>query len=170
MEKEFKGVVTAIANTANEKASQDAVTEFEVKVKILNSSYEDLITEDGDSPFRPGMTASVEIMTETKKDILTVPLSSVTLRTPENKQDSAAKEVDVRTPKKEKEVVFVVQDDNTVKMTEVKTGISDFEFIQVDGLNAGQAVVKGPFLAISKTLKDGDLVEVKNKEKAKTEE
>lgn len=168
MEKEFVGVVTAIANTANEKASQDAVTEFEVKVKILNSSYEELITEDGDSPFRPGMTASVEIMTETKKNILTVPLSSVTLRTPEEKKDSTAtKEVDTRNSKKEKEVVFVVQDDNTVKMTEVKTSISDFEYIQVDGLSAGQKVVKGPFLAISKTLKDGDLVEVKNKQKTK---
>jgi len=173
MEKEFTGVVTAIANTANEKASQDAVTEFEVKVKILNSSYDDLIKEDGDSPFRPGMTASVEIMTETKNDILTVPLSSVTLRAPLNKSDSAAKEeVDIRTSKKEKEkeVVFVVQDDNTVKMTEVKTGISDFEFIQVEGLDASQKVVKGPFLAISKTLEDGDLVEIKDKEKPNKKE
>lgn len=171
MEKEFKGVVTAIANTANDKASQDAVTEFEVKVKILNSSYEDLIKDDGDSPFRPGMTASVEIMTETKEDILTVPLSSVTLRSPETKNDStSSKEIQSREPKKESEVVFIVQDDNTVKMTEVKTGISDFEFIQVDGLTAGQKVVKGPFLAISKTLKDGDLVEVKSKEKDRKKE
>jgi HlyD family secretion protein len=166
MEKEFQGIVTAIANTANDKASQDAVTEFEVKVKILNSSYEDLIKEDGDSPFRPGMTASVEIMTETKKDILTVPLSSVTLRSPEIEKDSTSnEEVDARSPKKEKEIVFVVQDDNTVKMTEVVTGISDFEYIQIkEGLSAGQKVVKGPFLAISKTLKDGDLVEMKKKE------
>ncbi|SMG07712.1 HlyD family secretion protein [Marivirga sericea] len=173
MEKEFKGVVTAIANTANDKASQDAVTEFEVKVKILNSSYNDLINDEGDSPFRPGMTASVEIMTETKKDILTVPLSSVTLRSPEVKKDSTSSEAEsnARAPKKEQEVVFVVQDDNTVKMTEVKTGISDFEFIQVNGLTAGQTIVKGPFLAISKTLEDGDLVEVKNnKGKAKKEE
>jgi len=172
MEKEFLGVVTAIANTANEKASQDAVTEFEVKVKILNSSYEDLIEEDGDSPFRPGMTASVEIMTETKENILTVPLSSVTLRSPEIEKDSTANEkVDPRSPKKEKEVVFIVQDDNTVKMTEVKTGISDFEYIQIkEGLTAGQKVVKGPFLAISKTLKDGDLVEEKKSEKTTDQE
>jgi HlyD family secretion protein len=172
MEKEFKGVVTAIANTANDKASQDAVTEFEVKVKILNSSYKDLIKDDGDSPFRPGMTASVEIITETKKDILTVPLSSVTLRVPENKQDSTKNESNTLEDReqREKEVVFIVQEDNTVKMTEVKTNISDFEYIEVDGLSAGQKVVKGPFLAISKTLEDGDLVEVKNKEKAKGKE
>lgn len=170
MEKEFKGVVTAIANTANDKASQDAVTEFEVKVKILNSSYEDLVTKDGDSPFRPGMTASVEIMTETKKDILTVPLSSVTLRAPIVKKDStktAEIEVD-KTLNKDKEVVFVMQADNTVKMAEVTTGISDFEYIQIKkGLEPGDKIVKGPFLAISKTLKDGDLVEAKNKSKTK---
>ncbi|MGM0580211.1 MAG: efflux RND transporter periplasmic adaptor subunit [Bacteroidota bacterium] len=172
MEKEFKGVVTAIANTANEKSSQDAVTEFEVKVKILNSSYEDLIKEDGDSPFRPGMTASVEIMTETKEDILTVPLSSVTLRSPEIKQDSTAKEVEEdREPKKDKEVVFVMQDDKTVKIREVKTGISDFEYIHIkEGLSAGETIVKGPFLAISKTLEDGDLVEIKEKEKNRKKE
>jgi HlyD family secretion protein len=171
MEKEFKGVVTAIANTANDKASQDAVTEFEVKVKILNSSYSDLINDEGDSPFRPGMTASVEIMTETKENILTVPLSSVTLRSPEVKQDSTSEvESNSRAPKKEQEIVFVVQDDNTVKMTEVKTGISDFEFIQVNGLTAGQTIVKGPFLAISKTLEDGDLIEVKSKTKEKEKE
>ncbi|WMN11478.1 efflux RND transporter periplasmic adaptor subunit [Marivirga salinae] len=172
MEKEFKGVVTAIANTANDKASQDAVTEFEVKVKILNSSYEDLIKKDGDSPFRPGMTASVEIMTETKEDILTVPLSSVTLRSPEIKQDStSSEETQERQPKKEAEVVFIVQDDNTVKMMEVKTGISDFEYIHIqEGLTAGQKVVRGPFLAISKTLEDGDLVQEKNKGKTKGQE
>jgi len=171
MEKEFKGVVTAIANTANEKASQDAVTEFEVKVKILNSSYEDLINKDGDSPFRPGMTASVEIMTETMSDILTVPLSAVTLRSPEAKKDSTdTSKVEEKSPKKEQEVVFVKQENNKVKMTVVKTGISDFEYIQVTGLDAGQKVVKGPFLAISKTLEDGDLVEAKNEEKVKEEE
>ncbi|WNB18747.1 efflux RND transporter periplasmic adaptor subunit [Marivirga arenosa] len=166
MEKEFKGVVTAIANTANDKASQDAVTEFEVKVKILNSSYEDLISENGDSPFRPGMTASVEIMTETKENILTVPLASVTLRSPEVEKDSTTTE-QTKEVKKEQEVVFVVQDDNTVKMTQVKTGISDFEFIQVSGLEEGEEIVKGPFLAISKTLKDGDLIEVKEEGKKK---
>ncbi|WMN07062.1 efflux RND transporter periplasmic adaptor subunit [Marivirga arenosa] len=166
MEKEFKGVVTAIANTANDKASQDAVTEFEVKVKILNSSYEDLISENGDSPFRPGMTASVEIMTETKENILTVPLASVTLRSPEVEKDSTTTE-QTKEVKKEQEVVFVVQDDNTVKMTQVKTGISDFEFIQVSGLEEGEKIVKGPFLAISKTLKDGDLIEVKEEGKKK---
>ncbi len=165
MEKEFRGVVSAIANTAKEKASNDAVTEFEVKVQILNESYEDLITEEGDSPFRPGMTASVEIMTQTMKDVLTVPLSAVSLRVPPSEEDSTKNESNapkLTNKSQEKEVVFVVQEDNTVKMTEVETGISDFEFIFIKkGLQAGDKVVKGPFLAVSKSLKDGDLVEGK---------
>lgn len=166
MEKEFKGVVTAIANTAKEKASNDAVTEFEVKVKILNESYEDLLEGENDSPFRPGMTASVEIMTETLKDVLTVPLSAVTIRAPKVEKDSTVQQEEVATTNtkaEEKEVVFVVQPDNTVKMTVVKTGISDFEYIYIkEGLEAGLKVVKGPFLAVSKTLENGDLVEAKS--------
>lgn len=170
MEKEFKGVVTAIANTAKEKASQDAVTEFEVKVQILNNSYKDLI-KDGKSPFRPGMTANVEILTNRLENVLAVPLSSVTLRVPISKNDSIKQEktvAEMSSKNKDKEVVFVLQEDKTVKMIAVKTGISDFEFIQIiEGLEANTQVIKGPFLAISKTLNDGDLVEVKNKEKEK---
>jgi HlyD family secretion protein len=171
MEKEFRGVVSAIANTAKEKASNDAVTEFEVKVQILNQSYEDLISEEGDSPFRPGMTASVEIMTQTRKDILTVPLSAVSLRIPPNKNDSTKKTENaakLTEKSEEKEVVFVLQGDNTVKMTAVETGISDFEFIYIiKGLEPGDKVVKGPFLAVSKTLEDGDLVSAKKEPEVK---
>ena len=78
--REFEGVVTQIANTANDKASPDAVTEFEVRIRILNSSYQDLIAETGRSPFRPGMTASVDIRTNKKDQIVTVPLAAVTTR------------------------------------------------------------------------------------------
>ncbi len=170
MEKDFTGVVTAIANTAKEKASADAVTEFEVKVRILNESYADLLEEQGDSPFRPGMTASVEIMTETKKNVLTVPLSSVTIRDISQKKDSTQSKTKAKTKTKEsesskeneKEVVFVVKADNTVEVTEVVTGISDFEYIMIEkGLTAGDKIVKGPFLVVSKTLDDGDKVEEK---------
>ncbi len=165
MDKEFRGIVTAIANTAKEKVSNDAVTEFQVKVKILNESYKDLVEKDGDSPFRPGMTASVEIMTNTMKNVLTVPLSSVTLRAPKIEKDSLAEEQEksVETKNQEQlEVVFVVQEDNTVKMTPVETGISDFDNIYIkNGLNSGDKVVSGPFLVVSKTLEDGDLVEAK---------
>lgn len=175
MDKTFKGVVTQIANTANDKASSDAVTEFEVRIKILNSSYQDLIKEKGlKYPFRPGMTASVDILTETKSNILTVPLSAVTTRPkkdakpqggeqsgPPNDDDSeqtlASDELD--------EVVFKLVDGKAVK-TIVKTGISDFERIEVtDGVAEGDVIISGPFLAVSKRLKDGDDVEVQGGEK-----
>ena len=81
MDKEFKGVVTAIANSANDVTSADVVTEFEVKILVLNDSYRDLIQEvPNQSPFRPGMTASVDIITDKKVNVLSVPLASVTTR------------------------------------------------------------------------------------------
>ncbi|HNP97245.1 MAG TPA: efflux RND transporter periplasmic adaptor subunit, partial [Cyclobacteriaceae bacterium] len=75
VDKVFKGVVTNIANTAKEKLSADAITEFEVRILILRSSYEDLLKSGNRYPFRPGMTASVEIMTATKNNVLSVPLA-----------------------------------------------------------------------------------------------
>ena len=93
MDKIFKGVVTQIANTANDKISSDAVTEFEVLIQILSSSYEDLVLEQGEKyPFKPGMTASVDIITETKRDVLSVPLSSVTTRSPKREGDKENEE------------------------------------------------------------------------------
>ena len=80
--KQFKGLVTNIANTAKEKLSADAITEFEVRIIILRSSYEDLIKKGNKYPFRPGMTASVEVLTNRKQNILSVPLASVTTRNP----------------------------------------------------------------------------------------
>src|SRR5688572_12052367 len=85
--KEFKGIVTLIANTAKDKLSADAITEFEVRILILNSSYQDLVKEGTKFPFRPGMTASVDIITTRKADALSVPLAAVTTRNPEKKDD-----------------------------------------------------------------------------------
>lgn len=111
--KKFTGVVTAIANSANEKATLDAVTEFEVRIRILNSSYADLISPENRYPFRPGMTASVEIITQKKDNVLAVPLSAVTTREGMNlsSEDGATARL--------KELVFVVEG-NTAKMVEVK--------------------------------------------------
>jgi HlyD family secretion protein len=72
--KQFKGLVTNIANTARDKASADAITEFEVRIIILQSSYEDLVKQGNKYPFRPGMTASVDIITTRKENVLSVPL------------------------------------------------------------------------------------------------
>lgn len=182
MDKKFKGIVTSIANTANEKVSTDAVTEFEVKIRILNSSYQDLVRERNiKTPFRPGMTASVDIVTEQKEDILSVPLASVTTRDPkkmdrfsnEDEEEGEESSGESRQGIGEddlKEVVFV-NDNGVAKMIEVKTGISDFDNIEVlEGVAEGEEVVSGPFLVVSKRIKDGDRIkqtEKKNKGRRK---
>ena len=148
--KKFKGVVTSIANSANTKASVDAVTEFEVKIRILNESYADLITEKMKYPFRPGMTASVDIITQKKDNVLAVPLAAVTTR-----EDSTAKNPEGT---KAKELDFIIEN-NRAKQTEIKTGISDFDNIEVlEGLKEGQEIISGPYFVVSKQLKDNDPV------------
>jgi HlyD family secretion protein len=174
----FTGLVTNIANTANDKTSPDAVTEFEVRIRILNSSYKELLEEQGTvSPFRPGMTASVDITTEVKNDVLTIPLAAVTTRNPneKNNEGGEGKEEDEGENGEEEgtessgssmgakkdeavEVVFL-HEEGKAKMVEVETGISDFENIEIlSGISDGDEVIKGPFIAVSKRLKDGDLV------------
>lgn len=174
-DKTFKGVVTHIANTANDKISADAVTEFGVRIQILNTSYQDLVIEEGIKyPFRPGMTASVDIITEVKKDILTVPLAAVTTRSEKDKNkrgnqddDSSNDEV---VDEDVKEVVFVMTEGKAVK-TEVETGISDFDRIEiVSGVEEGTEVVSGPFLAVSKRLKDGEDIEAKSNGRKKNDQ
>lgn len=94
--KQFKGIVTNIANTARDKTSADAITEFEVRILILESSYADLVKAGNRYPFRPGMTASVEIITTRKNNVLSVPLAAVTTRNPEKKEEKPAADDDQR--------------------------------------------------------------------------
>jgi HlyD family secretion protein len=183
--KEFKGVVTLIANTAKDKASADAITEFEVRILILRSSYDDLIRQGNKFPFRPGMTASVEIHTETKTKTLSVPLAAVTTRNPDDKGNAG--EGDKKGPpdkqpnqntenkpekKKEDKIVVFVNEKGTAKMREVKTGISDYDNIEiVSGIKDNEEVITGPFLVVSKRLKDGDKVrQAEKKEEPKKED
>ena len=171
MDKEFRGVVTQIANTANDKVSSDAVTEFEVRIKILNESYKDLVEQGRKYPFRPGMTASVDILTDQKFDVLAIPLGAVTTRLPDEKPVGEGEEIEREEKEnedKDKEILEVVfvNDNGTARMTEVKTGISDYENIEIlEGISDTTEVVKGPFLVVSKRLKDGDLIEQKEEEK-----
>lgn len=180
LNKKFKGVVTQIANTAKDKVSDDAVTEFEVKIKILPSSYADLKAEGNVHPFKPGMTASVDIITESKSNILTVPLAAVTVRTPGEieKGESAEEEKgekkrrdrngpsNEQKEKKEEEKIEVifVNDGGAAKIVKVETGISDYENIEITSkLNDSTEVIVGPFIAVSKRLKAGDLIKVDKK-------
>ncbi|MBI3218149.1 MAG: efflux RND transporter periplasmic adaptor subunit [Bacteroidetes bacterium] len=173
VDKQFKGIVTSIANTAKDKTSADAITEFEVRILILRSSYEDLIKQGNKFPFRPGMTASVDIITTMKDNVLSVPLTAVTTRNPEkdkkaakdgppaNDGDEERKVTDnkAKVEKKEAKVVVFVNEKGIAKMTEVKTGISDYDNIEIiSGLPENAEVVTGPFLLVSKRLKDGDKI------------
>lgn len=170
--RKFRGVVTSIANTAKDATTLEAVTEFEVRIRLINESYQDLIAKNGRTPFRPGMTASVDIITKQKSNVLSVPLAAVTTRLKDSKgktettEENASKTVNTNAPVKPaerpEEVVFV-NDKGKAKMVKVKTGISDFDNIEVlSGLKAGQEVISGPFRAVSKQLKDGDLISVKD--------
>ncbi len=182
-EEKFLGVVTLIANspTVEQTNSSDAITEFEVRIKILNSSYEHLVNDKNPFPFKPGMTASVDIFTDRKSDIVVAPLISVTTRDinqtkkkrgRRNRRDDESKDEEEEESKnagpvkKEQieEVVFVfVSDNSSVKMAQVKTGISDFDHIEIlEGLQEGDKIVSGPYLAISKKLEDGDRVILEN--------
>ena len=165
----FKGKVTQIANSANNSATatsltSDQVTNFEVRINIDPNSYLDLITPTMPYPFRPGMSASVEIKTNTRKEVFTLPIQAVTVREPDQKNNK--EEVDDDANRRDfLEVVFVVAGD-TVQQREVMTGIQDDEFIEVTkGLDEGEEVVKGPYSAVSRKLKNGDKVQVTSEDK-----
>lgn len=180
----FTGIVTAIANSPNEASlTSESITEFEVKIRIINDSYRHLTSANLKYPFKPGMTASVDIITDRKKDVIAVPLAAVTTRTSEeiskwneseegdSHEISDESENNSKNPNNEeeiKEIVFLYdKESEKVKLIEVKTGISDFDNIQItSGLEPGQKIVKGPYLAVSKRLKDGDEVKMMDKGKA----
>ncbi len=184
--KKFKGVVTKIASTAKDKVSADAVTEFEVKIQILPSSYADLQAEGNKHPFKPGMTASVDIITNTKANIRTVPLAAVTVRTESelenNKSDGEEessskankrnKQQDKKTDKEENKIELIfVNDKGVAKVVKVKTGISDYENIEIiSELSDSAQVITGPFIAVSKRLKEGDFVKEEEKKGRKNKE
>ena len=183
--RKFKGIVYEIASSANglgssaaaAAVSSDAVTEFEVKIRVLRSSYSDLIVGKRSYPLKPGMTASVEIITNRKMGVLSVPLATVTTRDPTMKPEGDKKEGEeannqepekVIKKDKIKEVVFVMDKDSKAKLREVKTGISDFENIEIlSGLKEGEIIISGPYITVSKKLKEGELVIKKKVEEKK---
>ena len=160
----FKGVVTEIANSANISGmNADQVTNFDVKIRMLQSSYENLI-EDGSqkSPFRPGMSATVDIRTTTASNVITVPIQAVTTR-----KDTASNSEELKEDEEEKvnEVVFVKEGD-VVKMVTVETGIQNTMYIEIaSGLEEGVEVVTAPYTVVSRKLEDGDQVEIVDKKK-----
>lgn len=176
LDRKFKGIVTQIANSANVTGvTTDQVTSFEVRAFILENSYKDLISDKLQSPFRPGMSTTVDILTQTRANVLTVPIQAVTVRVDssmnaktgfqkegEPKVESAST---VAKNDKPKEIVFITKGDSA-KIVEVKTGIQDNQFIEItEGLTGDEEVVTAPYSAISRKLKDKMLIK-----KAKTKE
>lgn len=176
LDRKFKGIVTEIATSANiTGVSADQVTNFDVKILILDSSYEDLVDETSliKSPFRPGMSATVDIQTETANNSLTIPIQAITTRADSIQSDDQKEgETEIATAEKIdlQEVVFLLIDGKSV-MRQVKTGIQDNMNIQIlEGLTKDDEVIVGPYRAVSKKLKDGDSVNKVDKKDLFTEE
>ncbi|MEY3620603.1 MAG: hypothetical protein RLZZ391_969 [Bacteroidota bacterium] len=175
--RKFKGIVYKIANpiTAASSGISSAaeVANYKVHIRLLTESYADLIKENAIFPFRPGMTASADIQTKSKVNVISVPLNAVTTRDndgqgKDTKVSSTTASSSEKEPAKDQElneVVFVLQKDNKVKMVKVKTDIQDLNFIEVAGVKVGDQVITGPYSIVSKTLKEGSLVKVVTKEK-----
>ncbi len=176
LKKQFRGTVTSISNSASSTLTADQVTNFKVKIRILKESYSDLLEGKPEtySPFRPGMTATVDIITKRKENIIAVPISAVVIKT-DTTSTKKTENKDVNAPvksEKKYECVFI-KDGDLAKLRVIKTGIQDDKNIEVtSGLKKGEVVIVGPYTTVSKDLKSGDKVTVdtsesKNKNKAK---
>ena len=185
--RKFKGVLTEIANSPNQSLTggADQVTNFAVKIRILRESYADLIPADHPeySPFRPGMSATVDVQTKRVSNVISVPIKAVTTR--DTTKRSSSKEVkrddddgdggdaDAEKEKKTttaveitpiKEIVFV-NSNGVAKMRTVKTGIQDSNFIEIiEGVKDGEEIITDPYQVVSKKLKDGDKIKVVKKD------
>ncbi|AOZ99532.1 efflux RND transporter periplasmic adaptor subunit [Flavobacterium commune] len=177
LKKQFKGVVTSISNSASSTLTADQVTNFKVKVRIQKESYQDLLVGKPEtySPFRPGMTATVDIITKTKKNVLAVPISSVVVKSDttavavSDKEFSNPDEEKKEAPKSDKkyECVFLKVGDKA-KIKIVKTGIQDDTNIEIlSGVKKGDEVITGPYTIVSKELNSGNKVTVKSENKKK---
>lgn len=167
VDRKFKGKVYQVASSSTTAAiaennlTSDQVTNFEVRISIDPSSYQDLVSASKPYPFRPGMSASVEIFTRSEKGILSLPIQAVTTR--EKDEDKHRSKAD-NSKSELLEVVFVVEADS-VKQVEVVTGIQDDTYIQINsGLSDQQQVVIGPYPAIARELKQGSSINIVTEE------
>ena len=178
--KKFRGIVTEVANSANTTGiSIDQVTNFVVKIRVLRESYIDLVTETNPAPFRPGMSASVEIQTMRVANIITVPIQGVTTRSSdttktkpkfEGEEDHEMvvkdeKEEKLTTKKEELKACVFLNLNGVAKMVYVTTGIQDNDFIEIkSGIKVGDEIISGPYGAVSKILKNGKKIKVVDKD------
>lgn len=176
LKKEFRGIVTEIANSAAGTLAADQVTNFKVKVRILEESYAEL-TEgkpESYSPFRPGMTATVDVITDKRSKAVAVPISAVVVKTDTSstkKSYGKTTEANPNNGKEEEKFECVFVNENGVaKLRVVKTGIQDDTNIEIiSGLEEGDKIITGPYNMVSRTLKPGDKVEEKSNADSKDE-
>src|SRR5690606_16161034 len=167
LRREFRGIVTEIANSAESTLSADQVTNFKVKVKVLPESYQDLTEGQPEhySPFRPGMTATVDIETNKKENIFGVPISSIVVRTDTSGVDQKSL-AGLKIGSNQKFEAVYVKEDGVARLKAVTTGIQDETNIEItSGLVEGEIVITGPYSTVTKTLRPGDRVEVQGSSK-----
>jgi len=166
-DRKFKGIVTQIASSNNGAAAQlgatttaTDVTQYKVYIRLLPESYRDLLGK-GSFPFKPGMSANADIQTQSRANVLSVPVNAVTTREKDNviKKETSEKEEDntekTITVDDLDIVVFVIDKDGMVRKKIVKTGIQDINYFEItSGLKEGEQVITGPYDVVSKTLKD----------------
>lgn len=177
LKREFKGLVTEIANSAESTLTADQVTNFKVKVRILPESYQDLVEgkDESYSPFRPGMTATVDIITNKKAAILGVPISAVVIKTDttSTKKSYKSKDKTITANDEKFECVFV-KNEGKAQLRVVQTGIQDDSNIEIkSGLEDGDEVITGPYTLVTKSLDPGDKVtteDTSKEDKDETEE
>lgn len=174
LDEKFKGVVTEIGSSAAStnltqemQLTSDQVTNFIVKIRILPESYATLMGQT--MPFRPGMSASVDINTRTERSVISIPIQAVTTREPEKDGKDSTVVVSSFTNEDIDEVVFIM-DADTAKMIVVETGIQDNEYIQIlSGLTGDETVITGPYATVSRKLENGLAVEEKKEEEREEE-
>ena len=169
LKKHFKGIVTSISNSASSELTANQVTNFKVKVRIVKESYQDLLAgkPTSYSPFRPGMTATVDIITERKEKVVGIPISSIVVKTDTaavkkfSVDDPAAQESEVKQKNTKKLECVFLKVGEKAKIRIIKTGIQDDTNIEVtDGLKPGDVVIVGPYNTVSKELNSGDKVKL----------
>lgn len=165
LKKEFKGVVTEIANSADGTLTADQVTNFRVKVRIIEESYKDLVEGKPEhfSPFRPGMTATVDIITNKRLKTVAVPISAIVIKADTTTVTTTADKTMpvIKTDSEEKFECVFVANNGAAKLRVVKTGIQDNSNIEIiSGLKEDDEIITGPYNIVSKLLKSGDKIEI----------
>ncbi len=168
-DKSFKGIVYEIGNSAltSSAGTQEETTNFQVKVRLIETDFK----------LRPGMSCSVDIITEIRSDVLTVPLKAITVRiglplglkevggqsNSNTNQKQGSDEPTKQAANRKPPTIVFLYDNGTVKQKRIKTGISDKGYIEIlDGLSNGQTIVSGSYQMVSKVLQDGMNVKVED--------